>query len=110
MLNRFRSKSIVRHVSHQEGAAILNVSVLTASYNGKVALEDLSFRLNIGERVVVVGPNRAGKSTLFKIVAGVMSTSGGDVKVFGYGPGQHLCISYVPDSAARWNGCSQSPL
>ncbi len=79
-----------------EGEAILDVTDLSARYNGNVALDRLSFRLNQGERIAVVGPNGAGKSTLFKVIAGVLSAYEGDVRVFGHIPGRHICIAYVP--------------
>ena len=96
MFRKISSSFVFRDVDHKEGEAILDVSELSARYNGNVALEKLSFRLNQGERVAVVGPNGAGKSTLFKVIAGVMSAYEGDVRVFGYQPGHHICIAYVP--------------
>ena len=96
MFKKIRSSLIFKDVDHKEGEAILSVADLSARYNGNVALDRLSFRLNQGERIAVVGPNGAGKSTLFKVIAGVSSAYEGDVRVFGYQPGHHICIAYVP--------------
>jgi len=50
---------IVQPVVHVADAAILEVSELTVGYNGTTALDHVSFRLQLGERVAVVGPNGA---------------------------------------------------
>jgi len=92
-----------RHVAHEVGAPILEAVGLSVRYNGRLALEEISFRLVTGERVAVVGPNGAGKSTLFKVIAGVLSPSAGEVKVAGHCPGSHICIAYVPQrSEVDW--------
>ena len=91
------------HAPHQPGTPILEVSGLTVHYDGHTALEDLSLSLEAGERVAVVGPNGAGKSTLFKVIAGVLVPTRGKVQVYGYQPGEHICIAYVPQrSQVDW--------
>jgi len=84
------------HVHHDPDAPILETQRLTVSYNGRPALEVVTFHLHAGERVAVVGPNGAGKSTLFKVIAGVLPPTSGEVKISGYDPHGHICIAYVP--------------
>lgn len=92
------------HTHHQPDQPILDVSHLTIRYNGRAALEDVTFHLHVGERVAIVGPNGAGKSTLIKAVAGVLPPTSGEVKVFGSMPGRHVCIGYIPQrSQVDWN-------
>jgi len=92
------------HVTHQTDKPILDVRNLSVEYNKRMALEDLTFHLHVSERVAVVGPNGAGKSTLFKVVAGVLSPSTGDVTISGAQPSAHQCIAYVPQrSQVDWN-------
>jgi manganese/iron transport system ATP-binding protein len=92
------------HVPHEPGTPILDVRGLTVRYGERAALEDVSFSLNVGDRVAVVGPNGAGKSTLFKTVAGLMTPTAGEVKVFGHRPVGHICIAYVPQrSQVDWS-------
>jgi manganese/iron transport system ATP-binding protein len=92
------------HTHHEPNQPILDVQHLTVHYNGRPALDDLTFHLHEGERVAVVGPNGAGKSTLFKVVSGVLSPSSGDVTIFGSRPGGHVCIAYIPQrSQVDWN-------
>jgi manganese/iron transport system ATP-binding protein len=94
---------IKKQVSHNLDAPILEASHVTVRYNGRAALEDLSFRLVSGERIAVVGPNGAGKSTLFKVIAGVIDPTAGEVTVAGHCPGGHICIAYVPQrSQVDW--------
>jgi ABC-type Mn2+/Zn2+ transport system ATPase subunit len=90
-------------VSHIEGAPFLTVDDLTVGYNGKNALENISFELAEGQQVAVVGPNGAGKSTLFKAISGVLPPRSGQVLVYGRQPGGHICIAYVPQrSEVDW--------
>ncbi len=42
------------HIHHQPNQPILNVQHITVHYNGRVALEDITFHLHEGERVAVV--------------------------------------------------------
>jgi manganese/iron transport system ATP-binding protein len=94
---------IYAHVNHDPKAPILEARKLTVRYDGRFALEDLTFHLHAGERVAVVGPNGAGKSTLFKVVAGVLPPTSGEVCVSGFGPRGHICIAYVPQrSQVDW--------
>ncbi len=99
-----RKGLLSRPAEHEEDAPILAVSDLSARYNGTVALAEVSFRLVGGERVAVVGPNGAGKSTLFKVIAGVLEPTRGEVRVAGHPPGGHVCIGYVPQrSEVDWS-------
>lgn len=72
---------------------ILEVRGLTKHYGSVVALEDVSFKLNRGEIVGLLGDNGAGKSTLVKCVSGALEPTAGEVylngelKDFSY-PGQ----------------------
>jgi manganese/iron transport system ATP-binding protein len=69
-------------------APILEVNNLTVSYDGKHALEGVTFSVQAGERVAIVGPNGAGKSTLFKAMVGLLHPSRGTTETngaeFGY--------------------------
>lgn len=106
ILQKFRkTKHLIRqrHSPHKAGEPILRTSGLTVRYESVVALEDISFELKKGERLAVVGPNGSGKSTLFKVIAGVLTPTEGQVHIYGHEPGGHICIAYVPQrSQVDW--------
>jgi manganese/iron transport system ATP-binding protein len=92
------------HTYHEDDQPILDVHKISARYNGRLALEDITFHLHVGERIAVVGPNGAGKSTLFKVVAGVLQPSSGEVNIYGSTPRGHVCIAYITQrSQVDWN-------
>ena len=53
------------------------------SYNDFYALKDVSFTMNRGESIGLIGLNGSGKSTLLKAIAGVLKPYKGSVNVFG---------------------------
>ncbi|WP_224485468.1 ABC-F family ATP-binding cassette domain-containing protein [Robertkochia aurantiaca] len=58
---------------------MLNVHNLSVSFAGEYLFDGISFRLNPGDRVGLIGKNGAGKSTLLKLLAGDMSKDTGDI-------------------------------
>jgi len=60
----------------------VRVEGLTIKYGKVVALEDISFTIDLGEMVAVIGPNGSGKSSLLKATAGLVEPDKGRVLVF----------------------------
>jgi len=58
---------------------MLTAHHLSKSFNLKKILEDVSFSLNQGEHVGLIGPNGCGKTTLFRILIGELSADSGNV-------------------------------
>jgi manganese/iron transport system ATP-binding protein len=97
-------QGLKRRQPHEADAPSIEVQHINLRYNGGYALRDIDFRLEPGNRIAVVGPNGAGKSTLFKIIAGVLPPTSGQVMVYGHGPRGHICIAYVPQrSQVDWS-------
>ena len=61
----------------------LGVEHLRKTYRGREVLRDVTFRLEPGEAVALLGPRGAGKTTLCRILAGMTFPEGGSVSLFG---------------------------
>lgn len=57
---------------------------LSKSFNGKTVLADVSFEIEPGDVVGVLGKNGAGKTTLLELMLGFTPASAGTVEVFGH--------------------------
>ena len=70
------------------GSFAVSCEGLTFSYPGseEPALSGISFGLRPGEYVGVVGPNGGGKSTLVRLLNGLLRPGSGSVRVFGHDP------------------------
>jgi energy-coupling factor transport system ATP-binding protein len=70
------------------GPPTVSCDNLTFSYPGseRVALANVAFELRAGEYVGVVGPNGGGKSTLLRLINGLLRADSGDVRVGGLDP------------------------
>lgn len=60
---------------------ILNVNDLAINYGFSPLFDGVSFSLNEGEAISIVGPNGCGKSTLLKIIAGIEKADKGQVSI-----------------------------
>src|SRR5712675_2453016 len=60
-------------------AILLQVSGLTKRYGGQTALADISFDVNAGEVLGLIGPNGTGKTTLLEAVAGLLPADAGEI-------------------------------
>jgi branched-chain amino acid transport system ATP-binding protein len=63
---------------------LLEVKGLTKSFQGLVAVNDVSFSLPAGRITALIGPNGAGKTTCFNLVAGALSPTRGQVLFEGH--------------------------
>ena len=60
---------------------MLDFKGISVHYGHQDVLTNVTFRVNKGDRIGVVGPDGSGKSTLFKIVLGEMSTESGELVI-----------------------------
>jgi len=62
---------------------IIELKSVTKKFGGVTALKDVSFSVNKGEVVGLIGDNGAGKSTLIKTLVGVHSPDDGSIEIHG---------------------------
>jgi len=83
----------------------LHFKQVTFTYqSGKMALKDLSFTLNQGEKLVLLGPSGSGKSTILKLLLGIFTPSRGSVSLNGI-PASH----FAKDSSKVISVLNQNP-
>ncbi|MBQ2478763.1 MAG: ABC transporter ATP-binding protein [Erysipelotrichales bacterium] len=91
-------ENLVRHFEEQKpslknevpsGEKLLNVDHVTFSYGDFTALKNISFRVKKGERISVIGKNGAGKSTMAKLLCGIIRPDEGTVTFRGVN-----CVQY----------------
>jgi manganese/iron transport system ATP-binding protein/manganese/zinc/iron transport system ATP- binding protein len=63
--------------------AAAHVDGLVAGYSGRPVLRDVTFEARRGERLAVLGPNGGGKTTLFRVLQGLLTPLAGRVSVHG---------------------------
>jgi zinc/manganese transport system ATP-binding protein len=82
-------------------SAVVSVEALGLRFDQRILWEDLSFELQPGEFLAVLGPNGTGKTSLIRILLGLLEPSAGRVLVNGSPPRegrQH--VGYVPQQRA----------
>jgi NitT/TauT family transport system ATP-binding protein len=84
-ISRRRSRRLAP--DHDAGGTLLRVDHVRLGYwtpgGFLVAVGDVSFEVNTGERVILIGPSGCGKSTLLKAVAGFLEPISGTIRVAG---------------------------
>jgi len=75
----------------------IDIENLSFSYNGVPVLEKLDFHVKEGEFVGLIGPNGGGKTTLLKLMLGLLKPEQGSILIFGRKPGDSReLVGYVP--------------
>ena len=65
---------------------MLNVHDLSVSFGGETLFEGISFRLNPGDRVGLIGKNGAGKTTTMRMIGTTTPRTAGELTVLGMEP------------------------
>ena len=78
---------------------LLECNGLTKKYGQTVALEDVTFRIEPGRIVGLLGPNGSGKTTLMKLANGLLTPTSGTLTICGSAPGREsrAVVSYLPE-------------
>jgi zinc transport system ATP-binding protein len=85
----------------------LSIKNLSVKYNNSNnILSDISFDINSGDYIGLVGPNGSGKTTLIKTILGLIKPSNGTISLFGNNPERfndwHK-IGYLPQKISSFN-------
>lgn len=79
----------------------IEVRGLTKNYGALRALDGLDLTLPTGQIIGLLGENGCGKTTLLKVLAGVLANYSGDVSIAGHRPGPEskARVSFLPDAS-----------
>ncbi len=81
---------------------MIEVQDLTRRYGSRIAVQDVSFRVDRGEVVGFLGPNGAGKTTTLRVITGLLAPTAGTVTVDGIDLGKDPIVAarrlgYMPE-------------
>ena len=80
-------------------APIVQCMGLTKTYGGKLALNQIYLNLERGRIIGLLGPNGSGKTTMIKLMNGLLKPTAGEILINGQRPGVEtkFSISYLPE-------------
>jgi zinc transport system ATP-binding protein len=82
----------------------LELKDINFHFNKHPILENISFSVDIGDYVGIIGPNGGGKTTLLKIILGLLKPASGEVEIFGQNIEtfkERYQLGYVPQRATH---------
>lgn len=82
----------------ESGKDVLTVTGLTKSFPGNPLFHDISFLIKKGERVALLGENGTGKTTMLKIIRGLMPADSGTIR-----EGAKVYIGYYDQEQQNFN-------
>lgn len=89
-----------------EADNIITIKNLTKSYGKNVVLNNISLNLKRGQFIGLLGPNGCGKTSLLKIITGLINDYTGEVLIDGSKPGPQTksIVAYMPERTylAEW--------
>ena len=78
---------------------ILEIKNLSFAYEKQRVLEDVTLTVHPKDFLAIIGPNGGGKSTLLKLILGILTPKEGSIRLFGKKPSKSLKkIGYVPQN------------
>ncbi len=85
---------------------VITLNDVNKNYGNETVVSKVSFEIQAGECIVLVGHNGAGKTTLMKLMLGLTRPTSGEINVLGSNPAvssaiaQHKTLGYLPESVA----------
>ncbi len=74
---------------------LIEIENLNAGYDDKLVLKDVSLTIQKGDFLGIIGPNGGGKTTLLKLILGLLKPKSGEIR---YCPGLKDKIGYMPQT------------
>lgn len=93
---KFDSKIEISSVSSRMGRTTIELDSLSKSYGDKILFQDFTYYFLKNDRIGFLGPNGCGKTTLMKVIAGMLTPDQGTVTV-----GQTVKIGYYTQEIAQ---------
>ncbi len=81
----------------------IRVENVSFAYNNQPVLDGIDLQVRRGEFIAIVGPNGGGKTTLLKLMLGLLKPGRGRISVMGVAPSRaHRYIGYVPQYGVKY--------
>ncbi len=81
----------------KELKTLIEIKNLWVTINNTIILEDINLRVQENDLIALIGPNGGGKTTLIKVILGLIKPSRGEIKVLGTSPTKaRKYIGYLP--------------
>ncbi|MCG3195879.1 MAG: ABC transporter ATP-binding protein [Candidatus Omnitrophica bacterium] len=79
------------------GTPLIEISGVTFAYDGSPTLEEVNLVLEEGDYACLIGPNGGGKTTLLKLILGLLHPQKGTIRVWGRPPEEaRVRVGYIP--------------
>jgi zinc transport system ATP-binding protein len=76
---------------------VIEIQDVCFSYNGRPVLKDVNLKVEKGEFLAMIGPNGGGKTTLLKLMLGLLVADMGSIRILGIPPAEaSYRLGYVP--------------
>lgn len=81
-------------------APVIDVSHVSFAYGHRDVLTNVSLQVMAGDFLAIIGPNGGGKTTLIKLLLGLLSPTSGTINILGHNPRRvRPAVGYVPQHA-----------
>ncbi len=75
---------------------LVELDKITAGYGNQIVLTDVSLTIHDRDFIGVIGPNGGGKTTLLKVIIGLLAPVSGSIRYFAEGKDRYNFIGYLP--------------
>ena len=105
IIKKFRIKSF------KNDNTAVEFSDISLAYGNRLILDNINFKINVGQIFGMLGPNGVGKSTIFNLITGLINPKSGKIKIEGndvtqypiYLRSKKFKIGYVPQYGGYFN-------